>query len=402
MDVIKNYNKISNINSYYDIIDKFIEKSNIDDILLLSRYSYLHCEQPLLSDQDYDRLIKNSKLKDIKYEDDVYTDNVKNIIKLLGIEVKENKITDKNKQDLINKFPQNQSMPYYNTVDEIIKNMPDSDSYLISFKHDGWNVSSYFTNKSDEVSYAHTRGRDSAQVTDCTELMRHILPKVKVDSDVKIIGELVLKRDAFNRLKEEYPSKDWVNIRSSISTFISQTIPKEYWDAVEYMAFGIQGLGKLTKEEQYLKLIEMGFKTPTRVVIDDKYKIIQSLLEVMPDFYKNHYSKIYECDGVTVAINNKGDTPFILAYKGGLWGSEILQSEIEEFYFSMNSKRFTPIAKIKPVISRIGNTISNVPLVNLRRIKDNNLDVGDTIEFEYQSQQNVYFIRKIDKSIRGD
>lgn len=396
------YNRISDIENYDTIIENFIENSSIKDVLLLSRYSYLHCFQPLLSDQDYDRLIKLpqvSFLQGIPYEEDNYTSNVVNMINLLRIgsgKNKEEEKEDEEHQELINLFPQNQSMPYYGTIGEVLANLPgDGLDYLVSYKHDGWNISCYYIPEDTKVHYAHTRGRDSAKVSDCTELLRYLLPELKVNRPTKIIGELVLKREKFEELKVKYPSKQWVNIRSSISTFIAGNIPKEYWDALEFKAFGTQGIPGMKRSEQFDFLEEHGFNVPRRAKVTGYAMVNKALSEVIPKDYTENYYKSYECDGVTVALDDIGDTPAIVAYKGGVWGSEILVSKIESFYFSRNSKRFTPIAKIQPVKSRIGNTITNVPLVNLSRIKEYGLDVGDIIEIEYQSQQNVYFKDKL-------
>lgn len=408
MDKIR-YNRISDVDNYDKIIENFISTSSIKDVLLLSRYSYTHCEQSLLSDQDYDELIKLpqvSYMKNIPYEQDRYTSNVMNIINLLEIgdtkkkkkelSKEEQELLDMEHQDLINSFPQNQSMPYYGTVDEVILNLPgDGLEYLISYKHDGWNISCYYVPGEKQVKYAHTRGRDSAEVSDCTELLRTLAPELEVNRPIKVIGELVLRREKFNELKYKYPSKQWVNIRSSISTFIAGNIPKDYWDALEFKAFGIQGMHNMTREEQFNFLEEKGFKVPRRAKVRGYAMVRKALEEVIPKDYTENYYNSYECDGITVALNDIGDTPTIVAYKGGVWGSEILISRIKSFYFSRNSKRFTPIAKIEPVVSRIGNTITNVPLVNLARIRDYKLNVGDRIEIEYQSQQNVYFKDKI-------
>lgn len=81
----------------------------------------------------------------------------------------------------------------------------------------------------------------------------------------------------------------------------------------------------------------------------------------------------------------------IVAYKGGIWDSEQLEGEIEEIVYSYNKRYYTPIARIKPLKTKIGNTIVNVPLNHLANVQKYWLEPGSIIKIEYQSQQNVFF-----------
>lgn len=401
------FNKVFLSERGNQLLEQYIMEKDYHTILVFARYLYSKTDKTLLTDKDYDTLMNStnySDLKDTLYEDDHYDDKVRQLIDIFESDYltnSENKI-DKSFEEIIDAFPYNQSMRYFGNVGDLMDNLNGSanSKYLISYKHDGWNISVYYAPGQTTPILAHTRGRGDAAIKDCTELMTFLCPQLEVDKLTKVKGELVLTRQGLARIREELPDKSWVNIRSSISSFIAYHVPRKYWDAVEFKPFGIEEVNteRLPLLEQYKLLGELGFKPPIYGTCD--YNNIPRAIQYMENKYITEYEHTYECDGITIAEDNMSSTGVasssiyagnIVAYKGGIWDSEQLEGEIEEIVYSYNKRYYTPIARIKPLKTKIGNTIVNVPLNHLANVQKYWLEPGSIIKIEYQSQQNVFF-----------
>lgn len=445
---------VSNI-QYMNAINKLKNmNTSIETIIIISRYAYNYCEEPLLDDKTYDFLLnypQYAKFKNQNYEEDDYGHLI-DLIKSLGLKVNEvniapatedSPIPQDRKDELISKFPLNTSLrtfttlsdlrtgfidPYQQNINVISQkdnNPDDFDYYLkdypyqplsqkkifLAYKHDGWNITAYYIPEQEEVAYAHTRGRDGANTTDCTFLMQKILPKLKVTEDTKIVMEVVVDRDKLLYLRSKYLDKTWVNIRNSVSTFIAGHVEEKDYNCVTYKCFNISNseFDNQTILQKYNYLIKHGFQTPMCTVTT--LELLDDTVQQMDDYYMEEYSKKWECDGLVMTIDftrvylpedqdinkvkfsNKGSA--LCAYKGGSWDSEILETEIESIYLGRSKKYFTPKAKLKPIQSRSGSMIKNVGLNNLALVQKYWLMPGDRIKVKYHSQQIVLFLDKV-------
>lgn len=409
---------IGNAKNREEILKEFFEKATERDHLLLARYVYGYTGEVYIEDKVYDQLMlksENDDLKNQSYEDDTLSDLVKEYIDKLyvskvesAIDLKNYEIPEDRKIEIFKSFPPNTSMMYYSHIDEMIEQVnkeitntlsDEERTTILTYKHDGWNITVYYDATSEYPIYAHTRGRDNAKVTECTELMKFLLPKLKTNKLVKIVGELVLKRDGYMELlQNNVGNYEWVNIRSSISTFVSGNVHKDYWKHLEFITFKVEYLDEiLPLSTQYNFLKDNGFQIPLLCPVVGLENIEKSI-QMMADYYTNTHSKMYECDGLAITFMEDLEKGVLVAYKGGIWGPEVLSSIVEEIIISESGTSYTPIAIVRPVQSRNNNTITRVPLINPRLVAEHGVDVGCLIEFIYQSQQNVYFSRVLIKN----
>lgn len=421
------------------------------DILMLSRYTYNMCEETLLDDKTYDYILRFkefSHLSEQLYEQDNYRKYLP-IIKQLGLRInkrdygikeEDDPIPYEKKMELLAMFDSNSSLmtltdksqvrnryfePYkgnYNAkmqtkedgckelTEEIFNKYginPSKQVVTMSYKHDGWNITAYYIPEQTKLAYAHTRGRDGAEVTDCTFLLKDILPEMKVEEPTKVVMELVLSRENLDYLRSKYIDKTWTNIRNSVSTFVAGHIEVSDYKRISYRAFNIIGskYESMSLPEKLEILAKNGFDIPyAKFTTVDNF---EALIDYMEKYYDEVYSKEFECDGLVFNMDfyrwfiedgkmyYKKDGSALCAYKGDIWDSEILETEIEEIYLGRSKKNFTPKARLKPVQSRSGSMLSNVSLNNLRMIQEYWLMPGDRIKIKYHSQQIVLFVDKI-------
>lgn len=439
--------------SYVNAINTFKEKGyGTLDILMMSRFTYNRCEDVLLDDKTYDYILRFHKynyLSKVPYEEDDYQKYIP-VLKSVGLRInkieygdmiEENPVSDDIKRELFNTFSLNTSMmtltnkmdirnmyieAYKSNFNRRLNSKTDNmgalsedkyKRYAIqpfqqvitgTFKHDGWNITAYYIPEQTKIAYAHTRGRDGAEVRDCTFLLKDILPEMQVNEATKVVMELVLTRNNLEYLRNKYIDKSWVNIRNSVSTFVAGQVDKSDFGRISYKAFNIinSETSKMTLPEKIVYLQSHGFEVPyMRLSRTDR---IDELIEDMEEYYEETYSQTFECDGLVLNMDfidwyQEDDTRWwyekvgsaMCAYKGDIWDSEIFEAEIEEIYMGRSKKQFTPKAKLKPVTSRSGSVITNVGLNNLRLIQKYWLMPGDKIKIKYHSQQIVLFVDKI-------
>lgn len=412
-----------------DIIDyRFIEaypnvsidelgKLSTEEIIMLSRRIYSLGGVTPLQDKVYNLMLEKpefKQLEEIRYEEDTLNTKIEEIIKQIGLEelTSEFEMTDI-MRDLVDKFPTNLSMMSTSEPEKFIQNfllqyLNEATKYtVLTLKYDGWNVSSYYIPGEEEVYFAHTRGRDGAEFRDITEVMKHLLPKLTVTSPTKVTMELMVKNTELEYLKETYPSKNWITARSSISSILAGAIREEdYTKVLGYFAFSISDLSdhSLDPKEQRKYLEDNGFTIAEggEIHVASVGKMGEAY-QIIEDHYRNNVEKDWYCDGVVVTMvtdgihhnTNVNFSEGLCAIKFGYFGSEILVGEIDELYYGENKASYSVKARLKPVVTSRGNTIKNMPLINLGVIAENWIKVGDKVELEYYSQQQVYFRKKI-------
>lgn len=443
----------------------FSEENLTELIIRISRYTYTYCEETLLRDFDYDQLVnadRYSKYKNINYEEDKIDKNLLNVIKNLGLRTieydysgveYENELSDKEKQQLIGLFPQNTGLttfkdenelrssfiePYAHNLGKVINieteeefknikdltelgslgveekyHIPGSDNIFMAFKHDGWNITAYYIPGMEKAAYSHTRGRDGATVRDCTHIAKKILPKMNVKEPTKLVFELVLDRTSLEKLRSKYLDKNFVNIRNSISSFISGKINEEDYSYLNYFAFNISNseYDKMDTFTKYYHLHKLGFNIPEFQYGSIHY--LSEMIQFMDNRYVEEYSLNWECDGLVITMdfldyyNYKDKTYYktngmgICAYKGGTWGSEVIEMEVDYIYYGKGKKKLVPKAKLIPRTSKSGSIIENVGLDNLRLLGYFYIMPGDIIKVRYHSQQIVLFVNKVSGANKG-
>lgn len=380
------------------------------DILRLARYMYQQPQGSFLTDYDYDEMVKGTELEGVPYEDDDPKLLNMGLAEELGIDVESlpiQKQINKKKLELEALWNRNRSIRMINTEEELMEY--SRDSYNLGFKElfcsvkcDGWNITCYYIPDQEGVFYAHTRGSSrSSSITECTDLMKQVVPNMKVEYPTKVVGELVLNKTRFEELRVNNPYKPLANVRNSVSSFVHGTIkgdPKYY---LMYLTFHIDdhhtNFNTAMGEFSYLK--NKGFNVPPCYTIDLSRTNPYLAVLKSGEFYKENFFKFVESDGLVIkpldssteVENYSSYQKGAVAFKGGVWGNKVYESEIEEIYFSYGKKEVVPIARVTPTRSDIGTVITNVPLYNLRLVAEYKLDVGVRIKFSYHSNQIVKF-----------
>ena len=405
----------------------YIKTLPVRDIVMLARYTYVTTDDPLLTDQEYDYYLSllddGDPLLNQNYEDDILTDSLKNHLRALDIPILDVKVPEKiENMQLRNYWGENKSIKTLKSFQEILdlflKQCHDIgvNKIIASYKMDGWNISAYYIPGTKKCVYAHTRGKNGGKIWDVTTMMNELLPEVDVTTPTKVVMELCLRINALEELRKIYTDKKFVNARNSISSFVSGNIDIKYVKPyLQYFAFSIEGLGvgpEENMESMFKKLESLGFETPMYGVINDISQFFERFKE-MEKYYEETYSKEFLADGIVVAVAERDNRDYIksngsnfssgmVALKAGYWGAHIFDVEIEEIYYDENKSSFTPKARVRPVKSKISNTLRNVNLNNLNRVREDWICPGDIIRISYHSEQIVKYICKLEGQKRPE
>lgn len=396
-----------------------------ESLLNAARFAYKYGE-PILSDPEYDKL--SSYYPHRNWEEVEYHE-VERTYKELGIPLptnyteqtkKESKQehvgerTSEEKEEISLRFASKTSMEMLTDENEFINKylsqFPQgdfNDRLIMIYKIDGWNGSVYYEPGREEPVFAKTRGRGGGQYTDITELLRIVAPKMKVDKLTEVTGEIALKKEALEKLRELYPDKGFINVRNSLSSFIHGTIDITLAkEMITFFAFNkeeemVAKSGEKSKLEELKELEELGFDTPPYAICDiNSYKDTFNMFE---QDYKNRFSEMYEADGLVVQNNHRKNIenmksvtqlgiPNLVALKFGEWAQEILIGEVIEVIFPSGKARNGCVILVKPIKNKLGNTIRRVNGYNLATVLRYRVDKGSKIKIGCHSQQNIVLV----------
>ena len=389
----------------------------MDKIKLLNsaRFTYKYGD-PMMTDLEFDKLLSEVNGELVNWEEIEFKDVVETLTEL-GWNINtylETLDTAKKEEDLElqNLFPVKTSMEMLTeeTVlrDKYLSQFRDLDSddiLLMMYKIDGWGISVYYEPNNPIPVFAKTRGRGGGQYTVITKLMQLIAPKLYVDRLTEITGELALKKDSLEILRDRYPNKNFVNVRNSVSTFVYKTIDinKEYHH-LTFFAFNKEEEllpSEGTKIDDLKWLAEKGFTVPPCALTS--VNGYENTFLNFQDYYEKEFSKLYEADGLVLQNNYKDNAknmksvtslgiPNLVALKFGVWAQEELIGKVKEVIFPSGKVRNGCVIIIEPITNRIGNTIKRVNGYNLATVLKYKVDKGSFIKIGCHSQQNIVII----------
>lgn len=257
----------------------------------------------------------------------------------------------------------------------------------VSAKVDG--ISSRASYKNGRLSSLSTRG-DGSFGENITDKANHIkslpsdlrdaLTNKLIDEDLEIRGELVILKDDFAKLNDEYDGK-FANPRNACAGIINR---KDWLDHevsyVSFIPYTILGR-KYTKQEQFKILNSIKGMTPAWYVNTNKFSINNDLIKNLSDWASQDFA--YEVDGLVICgVDYKNEEKYrpdkCKAFK---MNQMVATTRLVDVSWEGPSKDgvFVGVGIVDPV-ELGGATISRVTLHNLDIIENLGLMYGSKIE----------------------
>jgi DNA ligase (NAD+) len=322
----------------------------------IKKHNQLYWEEnnPVISDEEYDLLVQELKLID--------PDN-----KLFN-KIHE-PVSAKGRKKVKHDIPM-LSLDKVYSFEELIKwcasrAREESEVFIIEPKYDG--LSCVFN-----ADVLATSGDDGVYGLDISDKIPFIklesvicdglLYSCQFDIDIRIVGEIIVKKSDFKQYKEFLKRKDG-----------------NYYKTERNAAVGIIGQKETSKE-----------LPPVLTLIDyDKYGVEYSLKDLKnlnwTEFVEGSKTVDYPLDGLVIKLKDKEYSKSLgatshhprgqIAYK---FGNPIAETKVINVIWSMGKNSLTPVAEVEPVIL-LGHEIRNANLHNAKRVLDLDLHINDRV-----------------------
>lgn len=375
---------------YIQKIYGMIMKERIDElneILNKAAYEYYTLDNPSITDQEYDKYLKELETLEEKYPEYKRPDS----------------ITQRVGGQVISKFEKVRheipmlSLPDVFNIDEIesfynkIKDAGISPHFVCEQKIDGLSVSLVY--KEGVLVKAATRGDGTTgeNITHNVKTIKNVPLVLSEKIDIEVRGEIFMHKDTLKALNEEREKEGkplLQNCRNaaagSIRQLDSSVAAKRNLDVFIYHLPNPEDYNLKTHYEALEFMTKLGFKVNTKW--NKLVFTIEEIKEYIDGLAKERESLSYDIDGVVIKVNeldaqkNLGYTAkyprWAIAYK---FPNDEVYTKLKDIIFTVGrTGQITPNAVLDPVIV-MGSTISRATLHNEDNVVSLGLKIGDIV-----------------------
>lgn len=365
-----------------------VEK-RIDELVKIineADYNYHTLDNPTISDQEYDKYIRELFDLEKEYPEFIREDSP---TQRVGSKVLDsfNKITHKiPMMSLSNVFNEDEVRSF----DERIKKENIVPEYVCELKIDGLSVSLIY--EKGKLVSAATRG-DGVVGEDITENVKTIktIPlKINEEIDIEVRGEIYMSKKVFeniNRIREEQGKPLLQNPRNaaagSIRQLDSKVAAQRKLDSFIYHLPNPTEYGIKTHEDALKFMEKLGFKVnPNNRVCNN----IDEVMEFINYQTTNRNLLPYEIDGIVIKVNNLNDQKELgFTAKYPKWATaykfpaqEVLTKLTDIIFTVGRTGQVTPNAVLEPVQVQ-GSTIKRATLHNENYVIEHDIKIGDIV-----------------------
>lgn len=360
--------------------------AELTQILNDANYNYYVNDNPTITDQEYDKYLRELINIETEYPELADTNSP---TKRVGGQVvdKFNKVVHERPMlSLANVFNEDEIRDF----DAKIKKEGFTPEYVCEYKIDGLSVALIY--EQGRLVRGVTRG-DGVTGEDITHNVKTIkcipltLPK---PIDIEVRGEIFMNKSTLKKLNEQRAKEGQTllqNVRNaaagSIRQLDSRITAKRELDNFIYYLPEPEKYGIKTHLEALEFMKSLGFKVnPANRLVSD----ISGILKFIAEITEKRNTLPYEIDGVVIKVNNiamqekLGYTAkypkWATAYK---FPAEEVLTKLTDIIFTVGrTGRVTPNAVLEPVIV-MGSTIRRATLHNEDYVLSKNLMIGDTV-----------------------
>ena len=364
-----------------------LERMNeLIDIINEADYNYHTLDNPTISDQEYDKYLR--ELFEIEEEhpewvrEDSPTQHAGGKI-IEGFEEAVHKIP---MMSLSNVFNESEIIAF----DERIKKEGISPKYMCELKIDGLSVSLLY--EKGKLVRAATRGDGTVgeDITHNAKTIKTIPLSLKEEVDIEVRGEIFMNKKTLEELNEKRKKKNQPLLQNcrnaaagSIRQLDSKIAAERKLDTFIYHLPNPLDYGLNTHEEAIEYMRKLGFKTnPNNKLVNN----INELLEFIDEKAKLRPTLPYDIDGIVIKVNDiKQQQKLGFTAKYPKWATaykfpaEEVLTKLTDIIFTVGrTGQITPNAVLEPVIVA-GSTISRATLHNEDFVNERNLKIGDIV-----------------------
>ena len=363
--------------------------NELSSILKQANYEYYNMDNPSITDQEYDKYLRELINLEEKYPE--YADPNSPTKRVGGEAIdKFQKVQHKIPMiSLSNVFNEEEIRDFSNRI----KNAGFNPKYVCELKIDGLSVSLHYEH--GKLVFAATRGDGitGEDITHNVKTIKTVPLDLGRDIDIEVRGEIYMNKrtlEKLNREREKNGEAKLQNVRNAAAGSIRQLDPKiaakRHLDTWIYHLPNPLDYGLKTHFEALEFMKELGFKTnPASRLVSNEEEILEFISE-----YTNKRSSLpYEIDGVVIKVNDIETQKYLGATaKYPRWATaykfpaeEVLTKLIDIKFTVGRTGQITPNAVLEPVLV-MGSTIRRATLHNEDYCKNLDLRIGDIVSIK--------------------
>lgn len=361
-------------------------------------YRYYVLAAPSISDEEYDKLIKELEKLESENPHLITPDSpTQRVGKDLTKEFKpvKHKVP---MLSLANTYDKQDVFDFDRRVREALP-AGEEVEYVVEYKIDGASVSLNYVNGYLKTAATRGDGYVGEEVTNNVKTIRSVPLKIsfpqnlKYDlSDFEVRGEVYMRIEDFekiNKEREESGEKLFANPRNSAAGTLKLQDPKivAKRNLSIFLYYLISPNDQFESQEENLKLLQqLGFK------VNPDYKVcktIEEVLEFCNKLEEKRYTLDYEIDGAVIKVNSIRQQNILgsiaksprwaVAYK---FKAKQAFTKLKDITWQVGrTGAITPVAELEPV-KLAGSTISRATLHNYDEIVRKDIRIGDTVVLE--------------------
>lgn len=357
------------------------------EIINEADYNYHTLDNPTITDQEYDKYLRELIEIEEKHPDWIRDDSPTHHA---GGKVLEGftKVTHKiPMMSLSDVFSESEIIAF----DERIKKEGITPEYVCELKIDGLSVSLLY--EKGKLVRAATRGDGivGEDITNNAKTIKVIPLKLKEAVDIEVRGEIFMNKSTLEKLNEERKKKNQPLLQNcrnaaagSIRQLDSKIAAERKLDNFIYHLPNPLDYNLYTHQDALDYMQKLGFKTNHNNNL--LVKNINEVISYIEKKAKERASLPYDIDGVVIKVNDirqqqkLGSTAkypkWATAYK--FPATEVLTKLTDIIFTVGRTGQITPNAVLEPVIVA-GSTISRATLHNEDYIKEKDLKIGDMV-----------------------
>lgn len=396
--------------------------AQFSNVLVYHEWRYYVLDNPILSDEEYDRLYKSLERLEAAFPSLVVPDSP---TQRVGSDLTARFDTVQHLSPMLsleNSYNADDLQDFDERIKKLIgeENATAQRSYCVEPKFDGGTLTLVYEN--DRLVRAATRGngQQGDEITANARAIRTIPLQANFSQygiqKVELRGEALIRKDLFEKVNEQRQKEGKVlfaNPRNAATGGLRLKDPKQVneraLDAFIYqMSFATNAEGEdilnqfETHDQQVSILEKLGFKVPKKSVERAVYPTIQQVAQHCAQWEADREKYAFEIDGLVVKVNELalqelcGYTShhprwaIAFKFKAKQATTKLLQVD----YQVGRTGSVTPVARLEPV-NLAGATISNVSLHNADFIAEKDIRVGDTVLVERAGDVIPYIVKSL-------
>ncbi len=364
-------------------------ESRMDELIGIlneANYNYYILDNPTITDQEFDKYLRELMELEMEYPDlkrddsptvrvggDVISsfDKVTHTIPMLSIG------DVFNEEEIV-------------AFDDRIKKEGYLPEYVCELKIDGLSVSLRYEN--GKLVRAATRGNGTVgdDITNNVKTIRTVPLNLQQDIDIEVRGEIYMSKDTLKKLNESRKEEGLPMLQNcrnaasgSIKLLDSKEVAKRNLECWIYHLPNPLDYGLKTHAESLEFMKKLGFRVnPNNRMVGD----VEGILDYIREKGEIRSSLPYDIDGVVVKVNDismQGKLGYTskypkwcIAYK---FPAEVAYTKLVDIIFTVGrTGQITPNAVLEPVIVA-GSTIRRATLHNEDNIVNKDIRVGDIV-----------------------